>query len=102
MTGPKRVAAAPDIPTIAESGMNGFDFVSWYGLWGPKGLPADITTKLQSRGRQSAGAAGHQAAARPARLRGDRLDRRRRSRRSSMKKSAKYGRIIREAGIKGE
>ena len=44
----KRVAAAPNIPTIAESGMRGFDFSSWYGLWGPKGLPADITAKLQA------------------------------------------------------
>jgi tripartite-type tricarboxylate transporter receptor subunit TctC len=46
VTSTKRVAAAPDIPTIAESGMTGFDFGSWYGLWGPKGLPADITAKL--------------------------------------------------------
>lgn len=48
VTSMKRVAAAPDIPTIAESGMTGFDFSSWYGLWGPKGLPADITAKLQA------------------------------------------------------
>src|SRR3989440_5010857 len=48
VTSSKRVAAAPGIPTIAESGMTGFDFSSWYGLWGPKGLPADITTKLRS------------------------------------------------------
>ena len=48
VTSLKRVAAAPDIPTIAESGMNGFDFGSWYGLWGPKGLPADIAAKLQA------------------------------------------------------
>src|SRR3954471_4249394 len=46
VTSAKRVAAAPDIPTIAESGMTGFEFASWYGLWGPKGLPADITAKL--------------------------------------------------------
>jgi len=31
VTSSKRVAAAPDIPTIAESGMTGFDFSSWYG-----------------------------------------------------------------------
>jgi tripartite-type tricarboxylate transporter receptor subunit TctC len=48
VTSMKRVAAAPDIPTIAESGMTGFDFSSWYGLWGPKGLPADVTAKLQA------------------------------------------------------
>src|SRR3954451_4581331 len=48
VTSLKRVAAAPDVPTIAESGMNGFDFSSWYGLWGPKGLPADITARLQA------------------------------------------------------
>jgi tripartite-type tricarboxylate transporter receptor subunit TctC len=48
VTSMKRVAAAPNIPTIAESGMTGFDFSSWYGLWGPKGLPADITAKLRA------------------------------------------------------
>jgi tripartite-type tricarboxylate transporter receptor subunit TctC len=49
VTSLKRVAAAPEIPTVAESGMNGFEFVSWYGLWGPKGLPADIVAKLQAQ-----------------------------------------------------
>jgi len=48
VTSLKRVAAAPDIPTIAESGMTGFDFSSWYGLWGPKGLPAEVTARLQA------------------------------------------------------
>ena len=48
VTSLKRVAAAPNIPTIAESGMTGFDFQSWYGLWGPKGLSSDIAAKLQA------------------------------------------------------
>src|SRR5262249_38440573 len=48
LTSLKRASAAPDIPTVEESGMKGFEFVSWYGLWGPKNLPADISTKLQS------------------------------------------------------
>jgi len=48
VTAMKRVAAAPDIPTIAESGMTGFDFQSWYGLWGPKGLPAYVAATLQA------------------------------------------------------
>jgi tripartite-type tricarboxylate transporter receptor subunit TctC len=48
ITSLKRAAAAPEIPTVAESGMTGFAFVSWYGLWGPKNLPVDISTKLQT------------------------------------------------------
>lgn len=31
-----------------EAGMKDFELVSWYGVWGPKGLPADVTAKLQS------------------------------------------------------
>jgi tripartite-type tricarboxylate transporter receptor subunit TctC len=48
ITSAKRLASAPDIPTVAEAGMTGFEFVSWYGLWGPKNLPQDIVKKLQS------------------------------------------------------
>ena len=48
ITSLKRQAAAPDIPTVEESGLPGFEFVSWYGVWGPKGLPPDVVTKVQS------------------------------------------------------
>ena len=48
LTSLKRASAAPEIPTVEESGVKGFEFVSWYGLWGPKNLPADISAKLQS------------------------------------------------------
>jgi tripartite-type tricarboxylate transporter receptor subunit TctC len=48
ITSLNRQAAAPDIPTVEESGLPGFEFVSWYGLCGPKNLPADITAQLQS------------------------------------------------------
>ena len=48
ITSLKRAAAAPEIPTVEESGMKGFEFASWYGLWGPKNLPADISNKLQA------------------------------------------------------
>ena len=47
ITSLKRVAIAPEIPTVAESGMKALDFVSWYGIWAPKGLPADLVTKIQ-------------------------------------------------------
>src|SRR5215510_6457362 len=48
ITSLKRAAAAPEVPTVEESGVKGFAFVSWYGLWGPKSLPADLSNKLQT------------------------------------------------------
>lgn len=44
----KRSPAAPDIPTLDESGLPGFDVSSWFGVFGPAGLPADVTQKLSS------------------------------------------------------
>lgn len=46
VTTAKRSAAAPDIPTAAESGVPGLNVVSWYGMWGPKGIPNDIVQLL--------------------------------------------------------
>ncbi len=40
-TSARRSAIAPDIPTASESGLPGFVFVSWYGLWAPKDTPQD-------------------------------------------------------------
>ena len=48
ITSAKRLATAPEIPTVAESGMTGFEFVSWYGLWAPKDLPRELVATLQS------------------------------------------------------
>lgn len=42
----KRSTAAPDIPTIAESGVPGYDSVAWFGLLAPAGTPKDIVSKL--------------------------------------------------------
>jgi tripartite-type tricarboxylate transporter receptor subunit TctC len=39
-----RAAAAPDIPTIAESGVPGYESAQWYGVFAPSGTPPDITT----------------------------------------------------------
>jgi tripartite-type tricarboxylate transporter receptor subunit TctC len=49
ITSLERVPAAPDIPTVAESGMEKLEFVSWYGLWGPKNMPPDLVTKIQEQ-----------------------------------------------------
>jgi len=47
LTSLKRAIAAPEIPTVEESGVKGFEFVSWYGLWGPRGLPSEVNAVLQ-------------------------------------------------------
>jgi tripartite-type tricarboxylate transporter receptor subunit TctC len=41
-----RVPSAPDIPTLDEAGLPGFDISLWYGLWLPKGTPKDIIARL--------------------------------------------------------
>jgi len=46
VTSGKRVSFMPNVPTVAESGLPGFEMVSWYGLWGPPGLPKDISARL--------------------------------------------------------
>ncbi|HEY0336645.1 MAG TPA: tripartite tricarboxylate transporter substrate binding protein [Burkholderiales bacterium] len=44
----RRSPQAPDLPTIAESGLPGFSAVPWYGVLGPAGLPRPIVGKLNS------------------------------------------------------
>src|SRR5882724_9847732 len=46
VTTPKRVAAAPDIPTIAEGGLKGYELVAWQGVVAPAGLPQAIIDEL--------------------------------------------------------
>ena len=43
---PRRIASAPDLPTIAEQGLAGFDVTSWYALVAPAGTPASIVDRL--------------------------------------------------------
>src|SRR5262249_33925776 len=44
----KRVPSLPDVPTLAESGLQGMEFSAWFGLSGPKGMPKEIASKLQA------------------------------------------------------
>jgi tripartite-type tricarboxylate transporter receptor subunit TctC len=43
---PKRASAAPDLPTMAEQGLPGFDVPIWFGLMAPAGVPQPIVDKL--------------------------------------------------------
>jgi tripartite-type tricarboxylate transporter receptor subunit TctC len=46
VSGPRRIAALPDVPTVAESGLPGFSSTCFLGLLGPAGLPRDIVSRL--------------------------------------------------------
>ena len=46
VTTAKRVAAAPDLPTVAESGYPGYEVTNWHGLVGPKALPKEVVERL--------------------------------------------------------
>ena len=46
VSGMERSPTLPDIPTFDELGYEDFDFLCWFGLIGPKGIPADIVHKL--------------------------------------------------------
>ena len=48
VTSAKRTPAAPDFPTVAESGLPGYEAVSWYGLFAPAGTPRDIVVRLNA------------------------------------------------------
>jgi len=43
-----RVKAVPELPTVAESGVPGYDINTWFGLFAPAGTPADIVNKLHA------------------------------------------------------
>ena len=44
----KRSSALPDVPTVAESGVPGFDVSTWYGIWAPAATPPAIVKKVSS------------------------------------------------------
>jgi tripartite-type tricarboxylate transporter receptor subunit TctC len=101
VTSAQRFSIAPDIPTVAESGVPGYEDVSWYALYVPKNTPADIVKKMNADsvtmladdaikqkyiplGILAAGSTPGELAARNA------------------VEVARWGPIIKEAGIKGE
>jgi tripartite-type tricarboxylate transporter receptor subunit TctC len=48
VTSAKRTALLPDVPTLDESGIVGFDLWSWWGIVGPAGMPANVVNALNS------------------------------------------------------
>ncbi|VCU71267.1 Tripartite tricarboxylate transporter family receptor [Pigmentiphaga humi] len=101
VTGERRVPQLPGIPTVAESGLPGFDMVSWYGLWAPAGLAPAVLQELSAqiakatRAPQLVGQMAEQGlqvqSSTPAEL-GARID----------AETAKYQTIVKAANIKVE
>jgi len=48
VTTAKRIAALPDVPTMAESGVPGYEISTWYGVWAPANTPKEIVNKVST------------------------------------------------------
>ena len=48
VTSKTRSTVLPEVPTVAESGMPGYESTTWYGFLGPAGLPREVVTKLNA------------------------------------------------------
>jgi tripartite-type tricarboxylate transporter receptor subunit TctC len=53
VTTPKRSAAAPELPTVAEAGVPGYEMSQWYGLLAPAATPAPVVDKLNAEMRKA-------------------------------------------------
>jgi tripartite-type tricarboxylate transporter receptor subunit TctC len=49
----QRMPALPEIPTVAESGVPGYEAVSWFALFGPPGMPSDVVDKINAEVRRA-------------------------------------------------
>ena len=62
ITSAKRSALAPDLPTVQEGGIANFSYVSWYGVWAPKGTPAERIAALNTAINAAVGELGKSGA----------------------------------------
>ena len=46
VSGGKRSAQLSSVPTVAEAGVKGFEFMLWFGVWGPAGMPAPLVERI--------------------------------------------------------
>lgn len=99
VTSVKRIRELPDVPTMAESGLPGFDITVWWGLFGPANMPPAVVQKIASTVNSNLAAPDIRekfdtlgitpVGTTPAEFRG-----------VLQKDIAKYGKVIREGGIR--
>lgn len=101
VTSARRIPALPEVPTVAESGLQGFEMVSWYGIWGPAKLPTEVVATLHQevvkalKSEQVAKALGEQGFMLSGSTPED-------FKAYIRRESEKYARLIKAAGIKLE
>ena len=48
IAGPRRLPTLPDVPTIMETGLTGYNVICWHGMWFPAGTPAEIVRRMNA------------------------------------------------------
>ena len=101
VTGANRSTVLTDLPTVAESGVQGYELSTWFGLLAPAGTPPEIVSKLDESTRRFL--ASPAAKERLALLGGDPADEGPDAFRSTIRADyAKWGDLIRKANIRAE
>jgi tripartite-type tricarboxylate transporter receptor subunit TctC len=54
VTGDRRIAALPEVPTLAEAGLPGVAITGWHGVFAPAGTPAEVMDRLEAASRRAA------------------------------------------------
>ncbi len=98
---PKRLAQYPDVPTVSETGLPGFEFNSWFAVMAPAGTPSDTVARLNAEIVKALAdpAVREQLIAQGLTPRGSTAEELGRATRAQL---AKYAALIRKAGIKAE
>ena len=99
VTSPRRVNAVPEVPTVAESGVPGYEAVTWFGLFGPARAPREVVARVnaeigkviaQEEVRQKLLAQGTDPVSGPPELLGDALK----------QDYAKWAKLVKDRGLK--
>jgi tripartite-type tricarboxylate transporter receptor subunit TctC len=100
-SGLRRSPALPEVPTIAEAGVPGYEYTPWYGMFGPGTLPRELTARINAAVNRALAEAGlgEKLAQQGLEVHAMASDQFREIVRSDV---ARWGKIIRELGVRGE
>ena len=74
MTSAKRIAKLPDVPTVAEAALPGYEASVWYGVVAPAGTPREIVQRLNTEIARSSRTPAHRDRMLAGRFRADHID----------------------------